>query len=216
MKTLSFLSALAAFVFSQSAIAQDWSSKVYKRGEIYPGYIIKLDGDTLQGHIQYENQFENQKEISFFSDPKDKKNKVKYKAEDLKGYKMADKEYRSLAYSGGLVAKPIRFVLIVKDGRICQYTWYDRPDNMVVTRGPNETVEDFEKRQFPPKEVFAKGAEKPFDNTAFGLKPAKFWSEIMSDYPELSSKIANKEKGYGFTNMYAFIEEYNTWWANKK
>lgn len=215
MKKLFFI--LAAVFFAEAASSQDWSTSVYKNGEKYPGYIVKLNGDTVQGYIQYVNRFDNQKEVKYFSDPKDKKTKVEYKAEDLKGYKMADKVYRSIAYSGGLLAKPIRFVLLVKDGRIARYTWYDRHDNyLTMVKGPNETQEEFEKRYYPDKEVFVKADEKPFDNSNFGLKFAKFWAETTSDYPELSAKIANKDKGYGLIHMYDFIEEYNAWWKKNK
>ena len=197
--------------------AQDWSTSVYHYGEKYPGYIIKLEGDTVQGYIEYQyDRFKAQNNVEFYTDPKNKKTKVVYKGDDLKGYKVADKVYRSIAYSGGLLPKPMRFNLLVKDGRIAIYRWYDRNENyLTMMKSSSETQEEFEKRLYPDKEIYAKGNEKPFDSSNFGLKFAKFWAEQTSDYAEMSAKIANKDKGYGLLKIYEIIDEYNAWYAKK-
>ena len=44
---------------------------------------------------------------------------------------------------------------------------------------------------------------------------AKKISKLVEDYPELSSKIANKEKGYGIMNMASIADEYNLFWKGK-
>lgn len=193
---------LIANVFS--AKAQDlpgWDWKVYKYGQPYPGYIIKLSGDTVEGFILLMMPNENQEKVTFLPTEKDYKNKTVYKGDDIKGYKVADKIYRSIHYSGGLFSKALRFNMVEVDGRICRYYWYNKND---LTRNL-ESVE-----------VFQKADETPFDNTKFALKFAKFWGEELADYPELSAKVAGKMKGYTLLDMYAFIEEYNKYWATKK
>ena len=197
--------------------AQDWSGKLYKYGEKYEGYIIKNEGDTVKGFIECNNSYENQNKVEFYTDPKNKKTKVVYKADDIKGYHMGDKTYRSINYSGGLLPKPLRFNLLIKDGHIARYTWYERAENwMMMVKTPTETEDDFHKRLYPEKEIFKKGDEKPFDNSNYGLKFAKFWAEQTKEDADLSAKIAAKEKGYGMLKMYEIVDEYNEWWAKNK
>ena len=202
MKNIFFVSAF--LLLSMSIHAQDWAG--YRVGVIYPGYIIKTDGTKIEGYLEAQDKAtsadspfgnSNQSRVVFFTDPKDKKSKVIYKPEDLTEYQIADKTYRSINYSGGLISKPLRFVLLVKDGEIAQYCWYEKEGNY-----PNINVTE--------KEVFQKKGGKTFDGTVL-IGFAKKMSEIVSDYPELSQKIANHENGYSAANIYNIIEEYNKW-----
>jgi len=184
--------------------AQDlpgWDWNVYKVGQPYPGYVVKLTGDTIQGFVLLNLPTDNQDKITFLPTEKDYKNKTVYKPDDLKAYMVADKVYRSIHYSGGLFSKPLRFLMVNLDGRLTRYYWYSKQE---VTR------------KIESQEVFQKLDETPFTADKFALKFAKFWGETLSDDPELSAKIIAKEKGYTLLNMYAFIDEYNAFWANKK
>lgn len=201
-----FLILITAIVIAQTTNinAQDlpgWDWNVYKINQPYPGYVIKLTGDTIQGFILLNLPTDNQDKVTFLPTEKDYKNKTVYKSDDLKGYMVADKVYRSIHYSGGLFSKPVRYVLVNKDGRLCRYYWYNK----------NELT-----RQIESVEVFQKADETPFTADKFALKFAKFWGETLSDDPELSAKIIAKEKNYTLLNMYAFIDEYNAFWAAKK
>jgi hypothetical protein len=49
----------------------------------------------------------------------------------------------------------------------------------------------------------------------FGLGFAKKLSQYLSDYPELSKKVADKEKGYGMLKLLDIIAEYNSWYASR-
>lgn len=197
MKKL-FLLAVLFFIAAVFKIqAQDlpgWDGKTYKYGTVYPGYIVKLTGDTIQGFILLKGPTENQDKITYLPTERDMKNKTVYKPDDLKGFRVADKEYRSIHYSGGLFAKPLRFVMVNADGKLCRYYWYSTNDAT---------------RKIESQEVFAKGDEQPFTSDKYLLKFVKFWSETLNDYPELSQKIANKEKGYSLLNLYDIITEYN-------
>ncbi|CAN5431067.1 hypothetical protein BH11BAC2_BH11BAC2_23120 [soil metagenome] len=190
---------LTAFV--QLGLAQDWNWQNYRYRKPYPGYVINAAGEKKDGYLILNGQLENQKECVFMTDTNDSKTNITYKPADLKEYKVADKTYRVIHYSGGLTSTPVRFVLLTKAGRLSQFEWYDMNDAT---------------RVIDAKQVYQKMDEKPFENSAFVFKFAKFWAEQTTDYPELSAKIANKEKGYTLLNMLAFIDEYNAYWAAKK
>ena len=110
--------------------------------------------------------------------------------------------YRSINYSGGLSSKPKRFLLLQQDGRITQYVWYENEGN---DTHPN----------FQEKKVLQKENGKPFEPLDYGLGFSKKMSALVSDYPELAEKIAQKKKGYGILNIYEIISEYNKWYSQK-
>jgi hypothetical protein len=197
------------FVISSMAIAQkpDWSSDVYRFDEIYPGYIVKTNGEKIEGYLRalHRGQPEdgispsNQTRCEFYSDPKNKKTKVVYKVADLQGYKIADKYYKSIGYSGGLTSKINNFCLQTSTGRIASYVWYSWEGGV-----GGKWVE---------KSIIQKADEKPIEESSLMLGFAKKMSEMVSDYPELAAKVLNKEKGYGVGSFFEVIKEYNEWYA---
>lgn len=210
MKIKSIL--FSAFMLSSFIMmAQDWSSDVYKMGELYPGYIVDASGKKTEGFIKYDNRYDMQNDVLFYTNKEDKKSKVKYATADLKEYMVADKLYHCIHYSGGLLAKPIRANLVVKEGCITEYVWYDRNEAyMTMTRGVGESEEDFYTRMYPPTSVYVKdGDEEAKTIAGFALKFADKMSEWISDNAALSEKVASKEKGYGALNMLNIIDEYN-------
>jgi hypothetical protein len=189
------------------AFGQDWSPDIYRVGEKYPGYIIKNDGTKIEGYLLAYgrcalNPFtpDNQTKVTFYSNPNDKKTKIDYKPEDLKEYVIADKHYVTMNYSGGLFDKPVRFVLVRKEGRIKTCVWYEMDPNQASTGKP-----------YIEKEVLQKGDEKPIEVTSLVLGFVKKMSELVKEYPELVAKITNKEKGYNVLNIDKIILEYNEW-----
>lgn len=191
--------------------AQDWSSDVYRSGELYPGYVIDASGTKTEGYIKYQNRYTMQNEVLFYADKDNKKSKVKYKTKDLSEYKVADKLYRCIHYSGGLMAKPVRANLVVKDGCITEYVWYNRADNYaIMQKGANETEEEFMARKYPSVMVFKKkGDDDVRSLDQFALKFASKMSDYVSDNAELSKKIADKETGYRMLSIQPIIAEYN-------
>ena len=196
-------------LFTLCLFGQDWSYDIYHVGEKYPGYIIKNDGTKVEGYLEAHSRAssspfsaDNQTKVTFFSDPKNKKTKIEYKPEDLKEYMIADKHYVAMNYSGGLLAKPVRFLLVKKEGRIKTCVWYEV--DQTQTQGPTKYIE---------KEIIQKGDEKPFESTSLLLGFVKKMSELVKEYPELAKKITNKEKGYGMLNIENIIAEYNEWYA---
>lgn len=187
---------------------QDWSSDIYKYGELYPGYIVE-DGNKTEGFIKYTNRKDLQTTVIFYTDKNDRKSKTKYKSKDLTEYKMADKVYHVIHYTGGLLSKPVGGNLLVEGGCISTYVYYTQ-DSEVNTRNSGETNEEYLNRKYPSTTLFLKdGDEKPQTTAKMGIGFAKDMPEWIADQPELAEKVANKEKGYKMLNMMAVIEEYN-------
>jgi hypothetical protein len=200
MKKITIFMSLCLSTFFVNA--QDWSGKIYQIGKIYPGFYVTNSNDTVQGYFLHGNQPGNQKKCYFYTNEMDKKATSEFKPEDIKSYKVADKLYRSINFSGGLMAKPLRFNLVTKDGGISEYVFYS------------------EDGAAAPEPVFHKAHDlannKPLQMSYFGLGFAKKLSEYVSDYPALAAKVSGKEKGYGMLNLLVIIDEYNVWYAAKK
>lgn len=200
MKKITSIAALLLVAFT--AGAQDWSGKIYRFGEIYPGYYVGEKGDTVRGYFKMGDQITNQVGCNYYKNETDKKATEVFDPEDIQSYKVGDKIYRSIHYSGGLLAKPIKFNLVIKDGAITQFKWYD-----IKTLLPVTTYEE--------KEVYVNYHDKAnpktlaHDDTIIGF--AKKFSAFIGDYKELSEKVANKEKKYTAFQLYDIIDEYNAW-----
>ena len=209
--TLRTLLSTGLFLLITTIYAQDWSSDVYRGGELYPGYIIDATGKKTEGYIKYQNRYTMQNEVLFFTDKDDKKSKQDLKTKDLKEYKVADKLYHCINYSGGLVGSAVRANLVVQEGCITQYVWYNRAENWaIMQKGATESEEEFMARMYPSVMVFMKaGDEQPRSLDYFGLGFPKKMSEYVSDNAELAKKVADKEKGYGMLKVLDIINEYN-------
>lgn len=218
MKQIKLIAALALLLFAQVSFAQEeWYGGVYKGGQIYPGYIVKITGDTVKGFIEYQGRIDMQNKCVFYSDPANKKTKLVYKGEDLKAYYVADKFYKSMNYSGGLMSGPVRFLWQRKAGRIAQYKWFDTAENAnLMVKQAGETQSAFEMRQYTSKIIIQKLDEKPIEHSSLGMSFAKKMGEMTADYPEMSTKIVNKENGYGMLKMFELIDQYNAWFEAKK
>lgn len=201
----------------------DWSPEIYQVGKKYPGYIIQLNGDTVKGFLKADNRCSiggigssNQNTAEFFLNESDKKPVDKYKPDEIKGYKIADKVYESIAYSGGMLKKP-NFNLVVQEGTIRLYEWYSTVEGYtMLQRQSGEDWKAFDNRRFDTKLIVAKDPKEPIEYGMLGMQFAKKMPDLISDNPEMAKKVANKEAGYKFLNMFAVIDEYNAWAAAKK
>jgi hypothetical protein len=180
----------------------DWSGKVYMTGRVYPGFYVTNANDTINGYFMHDDKKGNQKKCRFYTNEMDKKPASEFKPEDIKSYKVGDKLYRTLNYSGGLLNKPLRFLLVTNDGGITEFVFYSE-DAATEAQGV------FHKPKDPAH-------NDPITYAYFGLGFAKKLSDYISDYPALSQKVSGKEKGYGLLNLLAIIDEYNVWYAAKK
>jgi hypothetical protein len=198
---------------SISVFAQDWSDTKYKFNEIYPGYIVTLAGDTVNGYISHSTRSYAQENCIFYSDAS-KKDKKKYKPKELKAYGVADKHYRSILFSAGLMKQSLNFVLLTKPGRISQFLYYQENDALKM-QGKNESYADYDARIHTDEILWQKLDENPVSQQGFILGFAKKVSKMTADYPELSAKVENKEKGFGLLNVNSIMDEYNEYWLQK-
>lgn len=212
MRSIIIISLIAGS--SSLGFSQDWSGKTYEFNKIYPGYIVSNEGDTTTGYVEHNGRTYNQKNCIFYTDAS-KKEKKKLGADDIKAWGVGDKNYRSIHFTGGLNAKPLGFVLCVKPGRISQFAYYSKKDGVSDMMGKNETYADYDARVNQDEIVWQKLDEKPIQHTDFILGFAKKVSRMTEDYPELSEKVASKEKGYGLGSVFSVMDEYNAWWEKK-
>lgn len=190
MKKIIFYNLVIALLLTSNALmAQD-----YIPGHLYEGAIIAEDGSLNHGFVQYNSMQSMRNEITFYKDKNNKKTKKKYKPKDIAGYKVGAEEYKSIKW--GMVIKQQVFALIVKKGHITMY----------------HSAEQGENGQWDYVMVLQKGDEAPIGVARF-IRFAKEMSEYISDYEELATKVANKEKGYRLLSMEAIIDEYNEWYA---
>lgn len=200
----------------------DWSPDVYEIGKKYRGYIIKLNGDTVDGYIKALSKtvvdgmgHSNQNRVYFYVNESDRKPVDKYKPDELKGYLIADKLYESINYSGGLFKKA-NFNIIIGDGAIRQYEWYSTRDGFNMMRQQTgESWADFDHRRYETKLIIAKEPTEPIEYELLGMNFAKKMAVMVSDYKELATKVSNKEKGYKWVNFFDVINEYNQWAATQ-
>jgi hypothetical protein len=232
MRSLSLFALLALLCCTAtSVLAQggevnsqvDWAPDVYQVGKKYPGYIIKLDGDTVSGYLEALQRTatggigsSNQTRAFFYLNESDRKPVEKYKPDEIKGYLIADRLYESINYSGGLFNKP-NFNLVIKDGAIRQYEWYSTNDGfMTMQKQSGESWQEFNDRRYATKLIIAKTPEDPIEYSLLGLSFAKKMPPLVSDHKEMAEKISNKEKGYTWLNFFEVIDEYNAWAAENQ
>lgn len=218
-KTILFILGFSIYFLNY---AQNFDPAVYQVGKRYPGYIIKLNNDTVRGYIEANIRcsnggigYSNQNRCEFYLSEADKKPVDKYGPKDIKGYLIADKFYKSIPYSGGL-AKVNNFCLLVNEGRISKYVWYSTKEGFSgMSKSSSESQEEFDQRRYKIDEVFQKqeGNCYTYDGIVFSF--VKKMGEIVSDYPEMAEKIKNKEKGYKSTNFFDIVKEYNAYFENK-
>lgn len=203
-------------VNSRQLYSQDWNGTTYQYYQPYNGYVVLQNGDTLRGYILHGDRISNQKNCVFYPDITKKSNTKIYKPKDLKSYSVADKVYVTIHFSGGLLSKPESFVLLTKSGRISRFTYYSREQSILgAIRRNDETEAQFDARVSKDEIVWVKEGQEPLQYAALVLGFAKKVSKLVDDYPELSAKVANKEKGYGITSMNDIVDEYNIYWLAK-
>lgn len=211
MKTLIF-----SFLFFVSFIsmAQDWSTDTYKYDELYPGYVVTLKGEKIEGYIKYRNRFIMQEEVIFFSDPNMVNTKKRYKAEELLEYEVADKHYEVIRYSGGKNNYPeLRGNLVMRgSGCIKEYVWYSQASGYTtMAKLEGESDEAFGNRKFPSTPVFYKaGDEIAVEMSFFQDDFAKKVSQYVSGNKELAKKVKSGMSGYNREgDVRKIFEEYN-------
>jgi hypothetical protein len=204
-----------AILASYSLVAQDAPEEI-KLWTNYPGYVITNDNDTIHGYLQLSNFVDNQKKALFYKDPDDDRYAKKYKAKDIKGYKVGPRCYESFKFCPATESKGMYFFLKVLDGPLSLYKWYYRPQDPTDESAMVDVdlVMGLDEDGLDSHLIGIKPNEEPvqLDSPKFISRFNKSMSKYLSDYPELAEKIANKEEGYQYGNLKEIVKEYNKWY----
>lgn len=190
-----------------------------ERGTIYPGYIITLKGDTLEGWLLNINLWLNQHMTFFYDDPDNHDGRVKYKAREIKGYKVGNRVYESIRFLGEYSLHKDNFFMRKITGPISYYEWYydsDRSNLSPVDVSLKELSDAFvfEEDELSTQDLCRKSEGEMINlgNLKYLLNFDKNMSKLVSDYPELSQKIQNKEEGFKWIDRLHIIRNYNEWY----
>lgn len=186
---------------------------------IYPGYVVTLENDTIDGYLQLSNLVDNQKKVLFYKEPDDENYAKKYKAKDIKGYKVGPRCYESFKFGPATENKGEYFFLKILDGPLSLYKWYYYPQDptdessMVdvdLVMGLNEDGLDSQLIGIKPGEDALQ-----LDSPKFISRFSKNMSRYLADYTELAEKIANKVEGYRYEDLEEIVWEYNAWYLDR-
>jgi hypothetical protein len=193
-----------------------------ERGSVLPGFIITLQGDTVQGYLLNINLWLNQKMTFFYTDPDDRKGRIKYTPKEIMAYQVGPRYYESMKHSFSYSTRSQNFILRKIDGPIKYYVWYYDPDQAKLAAWDKMALDDlekailFEENELSQEDFARKGKEETLTAFSFKflVKFAKNMSEFVKDDVELAKKIAAKTPGYQNINIEAIIREYNDWYLN--
>lgn len=190
-----------------SAYSQNGSFKDSEVGSAFKGFVIMENNDTVKGIIKVDRMYEMQYAPTIT--PEKQVKYVWFTWEYVKYYQLdnSSKWYSTKFYNIKAPADDKRkglgtFLLVHIYGPITVFH-YNLYDPSIIH--PTDTKTEY--IQFPNGEVVMA------PTLAIGFR--KKMSEYVKDYPELATKIANKEKGYGVLNVYDIINEYNSWYLAK-
>ena len=203
--------ALFAMV-SMTSTAQDWSTETYQYGKLYKGYIIDNEGTRIDGYIKYRNRWVMQNEVVFYKVDNLESPKKKYYAKDLSEYKVGDKLYHVIPYSGAGGIQLHGNLVVNAEGCIKEYVWYDRASSYnKLRKRPGESDEDFGARKYPSTVVYYKNSDEMAVNKAFFKSDfKKKMSEYVASNKELAKKVKKAMAGYTkILDLKKIFKEYN-------
>jgi len=190
-----------------------------ERGTIYPGYIITSDNDTIEGWVLNINLWLNQQMTFYYDDPDNHDGRIKYKAKELKGYRVGNRIYDHMKYEGKYSSHKHNFFLREIDGPMSCYVWYYDPDRSKLSPVDMSLDDLSDALLFDEDELSTQLLIRNTDGEIVNLDQLKYlvnfdknMSKLVSDYPELSEKVRNKEEGYKWINAKEIIAEYNSWY----
>ncbi|MDX5347344.1 MAG: hypothetical protein LPK19_08860 [Hymenobacteraceae bacterium] len=207
--------AVAMFLFASFTLQAQNQLGQYEKGASYPGYAITTAGDTIKGIFRITNKWDNQLRVMQYESNYSRTPSKIWKPEELKAYSIGDLYYESLPY-GDIRKEKRHFVQRLQGGCINLYAFYQR-----------KTDDPKEKRRIDPSidQNFAglqdadlykdylgikKGSDEITEfSSAFVMRYKKAMSEYTKDCPEVSEKIAKKEKGFNYFMHEDVVKAYN-------
>lgn len=215
MKHLVLVFAVLISGLSFSQIDDNWEDV----SEKLPGYIITNKGEKIEGYLKRFLKIKSQRKVKFFKTLDDKP--VVYGPKDLKAYKIENDYYESHPYEG-LNGKTKVFLLRTVEGKIDLFDYYIRVEDdqgkelTLSKKGNKEVILDFDGTKIQTEILAVKDGKEylKFASTKVVFSFKKIMSKYVSDFPELATKIKNKEKGYKITAILKIVNEYNANFAN--
>ena len=216
MKVLTIL--MIVFISMIDGITQDLESPLPPR-TMHSGYVVNLEGDTVQGWVKFMTVIANQFNVSLYAQESDSRPQASYKPKDLMGYQVGDLYYASVPFSGEGFSRKRSFMIRLIEGPVSLYQWYYDESLMFDSQDLNEAMGREEVLSVELDEGMeiqyfgVRGNEKPvdFSSVKFGMNFKKQMSKYVSDCPELAEKIASRTEGYGYGDLPRIITEYNQW-----
>ena len=211
---------ITVFIFIGDAFSQTDTLKI-KLETIYPGYVITLDNDTVQGFIMLSNLVENQKKVLFYNSPEDEEPSVKYKPKLIKAYLVGPRYYVTFKFQPEGEAYTYYFFLRVLNGPVKLFKWYRVPENQSRLRvqvGKDKSAKFgfiFSEDELESQGIAIKLDSKPVNlaSRKFQTNFKKHMSALVEENTELVRKISDKEDGYTLEHIENIIVEYNFWYS---
>lgn len=202
---------LLSLLISAVSFAQDWSNETYQYGELYKGFIVLKDGEKVHGHIKYQNRVKMQDEIVFYRDKDVPATKKRYYPKDLIEYQVGDKYYHCLANYGSKVGFTPKAVLVVNDGCLVQYVYYERSaEYNKLVQSEEEESEEYGDRMFPEtKLIRVKSSDEVFKVDELQIDFEQSMAKLVKSNKELANRIKQKVSGYTYDRLDHIIEEFN-------
>jgi len=199
-----FLMFLVVSSYSQTGGKYDGTLK----GQKLKGFLIDDKGDTIRGYFHIQKQYLMQNYPRITPDKEEVKNKnfdyknvAYYEIEN--GTKWFSTTFTILKAPGDKRrSTPESLLHVLEFGPITMFDYNFYDDDVTPAKDEVKTY-----MQLPSGEVI--------DVASMLLGFKKLMSGYVKDYPELATKIANKEKGYGFIGIYDIVREYNKWYMEK-
>jgi hypothetical protein len=158
--------------------------------------------------------------MTFYYDaPDNREERIKYKAKELRGYKVGNREYESVKCPGMYSTHPYNFFMRKITGPINYYEWFYDPDQSKLSATDISLRDIADAMLFEESELSTQQLCRKLDEDMVDLGQLKYllnfdknMSKLVIDYPELAEKIRNKVEGYKWINVKEIIREYNSWY----
>jgi len=213
---------LSIIFFSVSCYSQDWFS-TQNLGDKIPGYILGMDGDTIEGYIKYDYPIVMQKRIFFFP-PEIVSNPIIYAPENIWEYALLGKKWISTTvimntYDGRYKFR--RFGILESDqGPLKLLRIFDETDKL-KKKTNSEAEKEFKNIYFNfPKNSLNQLYIQKIEGEAELLNSKEFKKSFISkmnsyvgDHKELLQKIESRK--YTLEHIFIIVSEYNEWFKSK-
>lgn len=210
-------------LFSIPAFPQDWFT-THKQGEIVPGYILGIAGDTIKGSVKYDFPVVMQKRI-YFNSLQESREMEEFTPDNIRGFLINEKIWISTTVIMETFNGPYTFkrfgILESEPGPISLLRIFDEQDKL-KKKINSEEAEKITKNillNYPDnslRNLYIKKIEGEAESLSDKSFKKSFVSKIriyVGDNEALMKKIEAKE--YQIDDIKKIVVEYNVWFESK-